>query len=407
MDNQRSGSVRPFYVSILKGVGTAVVALLVKTLVSFSAWQRYAAGSLFGDLENYAIYIVCFISSLFVYNSVIGISMTYDPILRDEYMEIFLEKGATLSPVKEIFYYRSFFTEAASATVFTTIAATLGASPEIFGMLYTGKGHSPYEAGFFPAIVTLPIVLFLYFIARLEAVKYWKYLYRTQNSEHIKSKTNLILRVLFVVVLYPIVLPFMPLLFYVAATIARAIAVVAVAMTVPVFIISVFLLFYGLWWLRVLLAMKKRKKFLARMKIAAEKMRFSVTEIKNPRLSFLSKKRKCTFSLVRKNERYDCIVIGNPRYAVPVCFTSAASGHYRHRLGTPKHNITLESKFDYSLESDNKKIIIISPTPKHAFVTEDGKEKRLFTADKLWDFTLYEADGFIGAIERDVLSRSS
>ena len=90
---------------------------------------------------------------------------------------------------------------------------------------------------------------------------------------------------------------------------------------------------------------------------------------------------------------------------MPVCFTSATKGHYRHRIGTPKHNITLETKFDYSLDSENKKILIIAPTPKHAFICEDGKEKRLFTADKLWDFVVYESDGFIGSLERDCLGR--
>ena len=405
MDNQNPRLVRPFYVSVLKGLGTAVIALVLKAVVSFSTWQRYATGSMFGELENFAIYIICFISSFFVYNSVIGISMTYDPISRDEVMENTFDSKGNLPSLKGIFCYKSFYIECATVATVITLAALLGASPEIFGMLYTGEGHSPYEAGIFPALVTFPIVLILCLVARFEAVRYWKYLYRTLSSEQIESKTKLILRVLFVTVLYPIVLPFMPILFYVAATVAGAIAAVAVAVTVPVFILALFALFYGLWWLRVLFAMRKRKKFLERMKNAAAKMRFTVTEIKNPRLSFISKKHKCTFSLIRESEKYDCLIIGNPRYRVPVCFTSEARGYYRHRIGTPKHNITLESKFDYSLESSNKKILIISPTPKHAFVTEGDKEKRLFTADKLWDVVLYESDGFVGALERDCLGR--
>lgn len=405
MDSQNPLLIRPFYISILKGLGTAVIALLIKTAVSFSAWQRYATGSMFGELENYAIYIVCFICSLFVYNSVIGISTTYDPISRDEVMENTHGSRGALPSLKGIFCYRSFFIESATTTGTLTLAALLGASPEIFGMFYTGEGHSPYEAGIFPALVTFPTVLFLCFVARFEAVRYWKYLYRTLNGKQIESKTKLILRVLFVLVLYPIVLPFIPILFYVAVTVWGAIAAAAIAMTIPVFLITLFLAIYGLWWLRVIFAMRKRMKFLGKMKESAEKMRFAVTEIKNPRLSLVSKKLRCSFSLVRENERYDCLVIGNPRYRVPVCFTSESKGHYRHRIGTPKHNITLESKFDYSLNSDNKKILIISPTPKHAFITEGDKEKRLFTADKLWDFVLYESDGFVGALERDCLGR--
>ena len=192
---------------------------------------------------------------------------------------------------------------------------------------------------------------------------------------------------------------------YVVVTIAGAIASVAISMTIPVFVIVVIGFCFGLWWLRVLIAIRKRKKFLAKMKESAAKMRFTVTEIKNPAISFISKKKKCTFSLIRDKEIYDCLIIGNPRYRVPVCFISESKGYYRHRIGLPKHNITLESKFDYSLDGDNKKILIISPTPKHAFVTEGEKEKRLFTADKLWNFVLYESDGFVGAMDRDCLGR--
>ena len=405
MDKKSPRYVRPFYFPILKGLGVAVFALVLKTLVSFSTWQRYATGSAFGELENYAIYIVCFICSFFVYNSVIGISMTYDLFSRDEVMENTYDSKGELPSFKGIFGYKSFLIETATITAVLTVMALVGASPEIFGMLYTGEGHSPYEAGIFPALVTMLIILLLCFFARFEAVRYWKQLYRTANLDAVESKTNLILRVVFIVVLYPIVLPFMPLLAYVFVTVAGAIAAVAVAMTIPVFIITLLLVIYGLWWLRVLFAIRKRNKFISRMKDSAAKMRFTVTEIKNPRLSFISKKRKCTFSLIRDNEIYDCLIIGNPRYRVPVCFTSETKGHYRHRIGTPKHNITLESKFDYSLEGSNKKILIISPTPKHAFVTEGDKEKRLFTADKLWDFVLYESDGFVGALDRDCLGR--
>ncbi len=405
MENKSPIFARPFYFSLLKGLSVAVFALILKTVVSFSAWQRYAAGSAFGDLENYSIFIICFISSIFVYNSVIGVSMTYDVFLRDELMENTYDSKGELPSFRKIFGYKTFITETAIITFILTLAAFLGASGEIFGMFYTGEGRSPYSSGIYPALVTFPIVLFLCFFARFEAVRYWKTLYRTSNLEIIESKTRLIIRVAFIVIAYPIVLPFMPLIAFALVTVASAIAAIAIEMTVPVFILTVILIILALWWLKVLFAIRRRKRFLEKMKDAAAKMKFTVTEIKNAKISLITTKRKCTFSLIREKERYDCLVIGNPRYCVPVCFISESRGYFRHRIGTPKHNITLESKFDYSLDTENKKILIISPTPKHAFIVEDGKEKRLFTADKLWDFVIYESDGFVGALERDCLGR--
>ena len=405
MENKRPIYARPFYFSLLKGLGVSFFALILKTAVSFSTWQRYATGSVFGDLENYAIFIICFISSLFVYNSVIGISMTYDVFLRDELMENTYDSKGELPSFKKIFGYKTFLTESAIITGILTLSAFFGVSGEIFGMFYTGEGIAPNSSGIYPALITLPIVLFLCFFARFEAVRYWKTLYRTANLEKTESKSRLIIRVAFIVITYPIVLPFMPLLAFAAVTVASAVMAIAIEMTIPVFILSVILIILALWWLKVLFAIRKRKRFLEKMKDAAAKMKFTVTEIKNLRSSLVTAKRKCTFSLIRENERYDCLVIGNPRYRVPVCFISETKGYFRHRIGTPKHNITLETKFDYSLDTQNKKILIISPTPKHAFIVEDGKEKRLFTADKLWNFVIYESDGFVGALERDCLGR--
>ena len=87
MDNNSSPFERPFYFSVLKGFGISIFAIILKSVVSFSCWQMYATDSIFGHLENYTIYIIAFIASFFVYNSVIGISMTFDPFARDEVME--------------------------------------------------------------------------------------------------------------------------------------------------------------------------------------------------------------------------------------------------------------------------------------------------------------------------------
>ena len=405
MDMKSPHFERPLYFSILKGLGIGIAAVILKLIVSLSVWTTYANGSMFGEFQNFAIYIVSFISSLFVYNSVIGISMTFDVFARDEVMERTCEQKGTIPKLRDIFLYKSFLIETATIVLVMFLASLFGSTPEIFGMFHIEEGRSPYETGILPALVILPISIFLCFFARFEAVRYWKYLFRTFNLEVIESKIKLILRVVFITVLYPIVLPFCPLVFFVLAFVYSVIASVALSMTIPVFILTVVLIFFLLWCLKVCFAIRKRNKFLSKMVESAAKMGFTVTEIKNKSISLVTRRKKCTFSLIRGSEIYDCLVIGHPRYRVPVCFTSATKGHYRHRIGTPKHNITLETKFDYSLDSENKKILIIAPTPKHAFICEDGKEKRLFTADKLWDFVVYESDGFIGSLERDCLGR--
>ena len=405
MDNEIAIRKRPFYISFMKGVVVGALTLGLKLLVSFSTWQRYVGDSMFGRLDNFVIYIICFIASLFVYNSAIGISLTYDANSRDEILCQTSAVKGTLPSLKQIFMCKSFFGEALGISTVITISALLGAMPEIFGMFYLGEGRSPYSSGIFPALIILPLVFVLCLWQRLEAVRYWRELYRTANLDVIENKPRLIFRILFIVIFYPICLPFLPIVAYIAMTIFSLTASLALAMTVPVFILTVILVIITFWYLKVLFAILKRRRFIKKLTEKIRELNYELCDIKNPYASLFSAKTKCHFTIVGKEKRFDCIVIGNPRYRVPVCFTTERDGYFRHRLGTKKHNITLQTKFDYSLPGDNRKILIISPSAKDAFVCEDGKEKRLFNADKLWNCVAYEADAFIAALERDCLGR--
>ena len=256
-----------------------------------------------------------------------------------------------------------------------------------------------------PALVTAAITSIFCFFARFEAARYWKTLYRTANLEIIESKVRIIGRIAFITVLYPICLPYLPILASIAVLIFGVVARVAEAMTIPGFILAIIALTLLLWYIKVLIAVRKRRKFIKKLGERAGALGYTVSKMQNPFRSLLSAKHKCTFRVERGEKKYSCVIIGNPRYRVPICFTTSGEGYFRHRLGTPKHNLTLQTKFNYTVEGEGKKIIVISPTAKDTFVTEDGKEKRLFNADRIWDSVIYEADAFIAAIERDCLGR--
>ena len=53
--------------------------------------------------------------------------------------------------------------------------------------------------------------------------------------------------------------------------------------------------------------------------------------------------------------------------------------------------------------------MIINPTPKYAYLVDvdSGKEKRIYNADLVWNFVAYEAEAFIGALDRDCLGKYS
>ncbi|MBE6644884.1 MAG: hypothetical protein E7612_05840 [Ruminococcaceae bacterium] len=110
-----------------------------------------------------------------------------------------------------------------------------------------------------------------------------------------------------------------------------------------------------------------------------------------------------------KKAIYDCLVIGHLKREVPICFISESEGYFRLRLGTAKHNITIQKHFVYSTPGNGKKIMIINPTPKYAYICDLGEEqeKRIYNAEKVWDYVAYEAEAFIGALDRGCLGNYS
>ena len=69
----------------------------------------------------------------------------------------------------------------------------------------------------------------------------------------------------------------------------------------------------------------------------------------------------------------------------------------------------MEKHFEYSAPGNGKKIMIIHPTPKYAYLCDPQfkKEKRVYNADCVWSFVAYEDEAFIGAVDRDCLGRST
>ncbi len=397
---------KPIWMYIMKGFSNAAIALTVKLLVSLSALLTYAQENMVADIPNYAVSIVIVVSTVIVYNSAFGLLFSYNRIACDELIAGVKESKSGKLTLKTAICCKSFIAELIPATLLLSIAAALGANWEIAGMFYFGDGKSPYSAGLIPFIVTLIAIPLLLIFERYEAARYWLELDRRGELEEITSKKKIVLRVLLIAVAYPLTLPYLPLIGFLAYTFLSTIALL---LTAPVLILIILGIIALIIFVRILASLKVRKKFLKQLNILIREHQYEISEIKNPYSSLFSRKKTCTFTVNNKKSSFDCLVIGRIRNKIPICFTSKKNGFFRHRIGTKKHNVTFERHFEYAAPGDGKKIMIINPTPKHAFICdlESGKEKRLYNADKLWDFVAYEAEAFLGALDRDCLGKYS
>jgi len=388
---------------VAKGVAIGLFALAIKLIASFACVAVYAQTGIVGDLPDFISDIAIFVASLFIYNSIFSLSFSFDKSAVNEYLEYSAEDGET--NCKGIFTYKSFLAVAIPILIILSIGAACGASWEIFGMFHADEGKSPYSNGILPFLANLVLISLFLIYERYEAVRYWKILKKQGNLDELSSKSKIILR-LVLIFTYPLTVPYLPLLGYLLVT---SVNIITILFAAPILIIGIVAIIASLLGIKLLISMKRRRTFFESLKTLTRQNSFTLTEIKNPYSSLFSRKKLCTFTITTKQGSFDCLVIGNIRRGVPICFTSDKEGYYRYRLGTPKHNITMQRHFEYSAPGENRKLMIINPTPKYAFICdpEFEKEKRLYNSDKLWNFVVYEAEAFLGATDRGSLGKYS
>ena len=385
----------------LKGIGAGIFALFVKQITAFITLSFYTGEFLLGDIPNFAICIVLFISSILVYASTFRVIFSFDLTAAQDYLE-----GAREGESKKAFFNLGFIWQAIGAVLITSLLAVFGSAFEIAGMFHVGEGKSPYSSGFVPFIVTVVITALLALFERYEACRWWVSLDKEKNLEELTRKPKITFRVLTVFLIYPIATPFIPLFAFMVATLFQT---VPIFLSTPIAVAIIAVIISAVIAIRYILTVRKRKNFFDRVRTIVREHGFEISDIKNPYISLIKTKKKCLFTVKTKKDTFDCIVLGRMRRGVPVCFTTGSLGYYRYRIGTKKHNITFERHFEYEVMGDGKKILIISPSPKHAYILdkEADKEKRLYNSDKLWDFVAYEDEAFISALDRGCLGKYS
>ena len=67
--------------------------------------------------------------------------------------------------------------------------------------------------------------------------------------------------------------------------------------------------------------------------------------------------------------------------------------------------ISLNSRIDFAFESKGEKILIVLPMPKDIYTaTKSTQPHPADTGEKIGDYSIYSATGFLHALERDCLN---
>ncbi len=358
---------------------------------------------IYGTLPNPVVYIICSVAAIFIFNSVSLAFATFD---RNE-MKNFLEREETqihlTKEIANILKTPHLIIEIAVSLVFTAITALIGGFYEIGGIFF----DSTHRGGWFPTVILLPICFAISIFAKYEARRYWIKLNRENNLEKVTRPYALVLRMIIILFMYPLLFPLAPIM---AAAVYSAFAILFTlfkTLTIVGIIIVLILIPIIFVLIPYLKFISRRRRFFKKMKRIANTEGYTVSNLKDAYAYFKKSGRTCSFDLALGDATYNCIVISTSRRGVPLVFESPTNAHFEHRLGTDGHNLSMKRNVDLFPRGDGKKILIVLPSPKHVFVTDGIKRKRLSQSEKLWEYTIHDDASFLGTMSRKSLDKSA
>lgn len=251
--------------------------------------------------------------------------------------------------------------------------------------------------------VVLPVLLLLELIAHVSVRGVWL----SDGLQGIKKKkkkekSDLALGIkscILVFVVYggaSVVIPwFLPFLVTISNLGAGPILFLYIALA----LVAVALLLTGRFYLR---AMGKRRAFVRKLK-KYNSSSIVISDVKKPCLSLFSQQKGSDFTVEREGVRYECKLVAGVFPSSPIIFSDTGEGVRQDTLRLFKVDLlTVNTRIDYRMESDTaKKIVIVLPVPQNIYVSVQGNPPRpADTGEKAGVYTIYNATGFIGALER-------
>ena len=161
--------------------------------------------------------------------------------------------------------------------------------------------------------------------------------------------------------------------------------------------------FLGVLFNFCLRAVLKRKSFIEKLKEYCRNNSLTLSEIVKPYKSVLFDQEGFNFTVEKNGKKYDCKFVSTIFPGSPLALADSGAGIKHFLIRFIKIQISSYKKeFNFSFESENRKILLLVPTPKKVLVTvKNSKLTEADAGEKLGDYTLYNATTFLNALDRD------
>ena len=152
-------------------------------------------------------------------------------------------------------------------------------------------------------------------------------------------------------------------------------------------------------------AILKRRTFIAALRELCKKKSATISDIQKPYLSIFTQHKGVDFTIECNGRMYDCKFVSSVFKSSPIAFADTGKGIRQDVLRVFRVNVLhMNTLIDFRMEGQGKKIVIVLPVPERIYVSVDGSTPcPADTGEVFGEYTLYNATGFLGALERDIL----
>ncbi len=409
----------------------------ILTLLSGSFWaatsRNYASPSEYFGTAASAVLLACeLILAVLLLNTVI---LSFALFAKNE-REVFLaqygqapENYDKRAERRRLLRSPAFLAECAALFLLFLLLPFWNGFSRLFVLLLGDVSRFSFLIRLLQASVFGAAAFFLNLHAHLDAREYWLELPSKlmqsnlwESMEKKKLKTYHPLRLLWRLVKNFLIYAASAIVF---PTVLVAFASILGILRLLLFSMGAILLIGFLFSFNYITALIRRKKFLKGLKKVCAEKGFVIDAIRHPYRSVFRETAECNLSITANGRRYHARLITCIRKSSQLIFSADGSfsraapiripmarmvmrGGFVQGVdrgnGDDRELLRFETQADYTFEADGEKLLLLNPPPKFVKITHDGITIDADNGDRVGEYTIYAANAFLRALERDAVA---
>lgn len=316
--------------------------------------------------------------------------------------------GGLLTDVRYVLTSGEFYLEYLVHSLFSLLLPVSFIYGCVGDTLWRDSEWTPTQNKLYSLLVLLPLFFAAALYAHISARRKWHDMkVRNQTTAASKEKPQTVKAVLLMALIYGAVSIVLPWFYPFIITIINLAKNYNVFLWLAIFcavIASVVIVWVAFHYLR---ACMKRQNFVKELTAICKRDGVELSPPRRPCASLFSQQAGIDFSLTKSGKHYDCKFVAGVFPNSPIVFTDKGEGMCQHTFYLFRIPLLhLNSRIDFAFESEGEKILIVLPIPKNIYTASNtSRPLPADTGEKIGNYRIYNATGFLHALERDCLER--